>query len=229
VSNGGREQANLTGDRMRAVIFPTTAAMRRDLVERLIASELEVVGLIRLHERCAEGQKLLDLSVYGQGMLSWRELEARMAGCEIVYQDIYSFANLRHLTTDDDLARVAWHESDVARLIEPGPASFREDIYEADDAIIRLHLWQGDGQTRPGRRVELVRRLIEDAALRHHLERRTVATTLILPRRVARLQDGTDLAMAEALRSVLVELLDYWAGLRTDQHPAWGAVERPSV
>jgi hypothetical protein len=201
---------------MRAIISPATSDVGEDLVERFMESQLEVVALVRRTDR-PEGQKQhIDLSIYGTGMLSPTELRRRMEGSEIVYQDIYSFANLEPLPDEDDVFKAAWAGGQLAHFARQRPGAIVEDVYTEPNAIIRVHLWSSGPAPAGGARRELSQPYVTDPALRLDLGDSMLEVTMIVPPRIARMQEGLVLTGSEPVGLVVAQLLRYWASLRMD-------------
>jgi hypothetical protein len=201
---------------MRAIITPATPAISEDLVERLMESQLEVVALVRRADRPAGQVQGIDLSVFGTGMLTPAELRSRMEGCDVVYQDIHSFANLEPLPDEDNAAKAAWAGGELATFAKPRAVSIVEDIYTAPDAIVRVHLWSSGPGRAGGAHRELSKPFVADPSLRPDLGRRMLEVTLIVPPRVSAMQAGLVLAGDEPIGSVFAELLHAWDSLRAN-------------
>ena len=202
---------------MRAIITPATAAVSEDLVERLMESQVEVVALVRRTDRSPGQKQDVDLSVYGTGMLDRTELRRRMEGCDVVYQDIYSFANLEPLPTEDEVFKAAWAGGQLAHFPRQRPGAIVEDVYTAPDAIVRLHLWSGTPTPGGGARRELSQPFVADAALRLDLGGSALEVTAIVPPRVSPMQAGLVLTGGEPVALVSAELLHAWADLRVER------------
>jgi hypothetical protein len=202
---------------MRAIITPATLAVSEDLVERLIKSQVEVVALVRRTDRPTGQKQDVDLSVYGTGMLAPAELRRRMEGCDVVYQDIHSFANLDPLPDEDNAVRAAWAGGQLAHFPRQRPGAIVEDVYTAPDAIVRLHLWSSAPVPTGGARRELSQPFVTDAALRLDLRGSILEVTAIVPPRVSPMQAGLVLTGSEPVALVCAELLHAWASLRTDR------------
>ena len=202
---------------MRAIITPATPAISEDLVERLTESQLEVVALVRNTDRPAGQKQDVDLSVYGTGMLEPAELRRRMAGCDVVYQDIYSFAKLDPLPNEDAVFKAAWVGGQLAHFPRQRPGAIVEDVYAAPDAIVRMHLWSSGPAPTAGARRELSQPFVADAALRLDLGGSMLEVTLIVPPRISPMQAGLLLSDDEPVGRVCAELLHAWASLRVDR------------
>lgn len=196
---------------MRSIVTPDTPRMREDLVQRLMESELEVVALIRIGDQPTDRPQRLELAVYQPGMLGPAELRRRMEGCDVVFQDVYSFAHLRRRPDEDDVFREAWSGTGLASPGGRRGRAVREDVYVAPDAVVRLHLWS-DALAGPVR--ELPRPLFGGPSVLGQLGRQALEVTLILPPRLGQMQDGTTIESGRHLRDVLAELLNYWASLK---------------
>jgi hypothetical protein len=202
---------------MRAIITPDSPAISEDLIERLMESHLEVVALVRRTDRPAGQKQAVDLSVYGTGMLAPTELRRRMEGCDVVYQDIYSFASLEPLPYEDDGFKAAWAGSRLASFAKSRPVSIVEDVYTAPDAIVRLHLWSSGPARAGGAHRELSQPFVVDASLRPEVGQRMLEVTVIVPPRVSRLEEGLVLTGSEPVGRVLAEMLHAWDSLRADR------------
>ena len=202
---------------MRAIITPASPAISEDLVERLMESQLEVVALVRRTERPAGQVQGVDLSVYGTGMLAPAELRRRMEGCDVVYQDIHSFANLDPLPDEDEVAKAAWTGGELAIFAKPRPVSIVEDVYTAPDAIVRVHLWSSGPGRAGGAHHELSKPFVADPSLRPDRGRRMLEVTLIVPPRVSRMEEGLVLSGDEPVGHVFAELLHAWDSLRAER------------
>jgi hypothetical protein len=202
---------------MRAIITPASPAVSEDLVERLVESQTEVVALVRRTDRPAGQKQDVDLSVYGAGMLEPAELRRRMEGCDVVYQDIHSFAKLDPLPDEDSAAKAAWAGGQLAHFPRQRPGAIVEDVYTAPDAIVRMHLWSSGPAPTAGARRELSRPFVADASLRLDLGGGMLEVTLIVPPRVSPMQSGLVLSGDEPVGRVFAELLHAWASLRVDR------------
>jgi hypothetical protein len=142
---------------MRSIISPDTVETEEDLLERLLACETEIVGLIRRDERDpdASDRPALALSVYGAGMLEPAELRQRLRGCDVIFQDIYSFAGLKAQPLEDDLSRVAWRAREPVTARPGRHAAMREDVFLAPDATVRLYRWANGQAGGSGDRAKL--------------------------------------------------------------------------
>jgi hypothetical protein len=201
---------------MRATIIPDSPAISEDLVERLMESHLDVVALVRPKDRPSGQVQGIDLSVFGTNMLAPTELRRRMSGCDIAYQDIYSFAKVDPLPGEDIAAKAAWAGSRLATFTKPRPRSIIEDVYTAPDAIVRVHLWSSGLARAGGTHRELSQPFVADPSLRPAVGQQMLEVTLIVPPRVSRMEEGLVLTGSEPVGHVFAELLHSWGSLRVD-------------
>jgi hypothetical protein len=152
-------------------------------------------------------------------MLEPADLRRRIAGCDVVYQDIHSFAKLDPLPNEDAVFRSAWAGGQLAHFPRQRPGAIVEDVYTAPDAIVRVHLWSSAPVPAAGARRELSQPFVANAALRLDLGGSMLAVTLIVPPRVSPMQAGLVLAGGEPVALVFAELLHTWASLR-EERPA---------